>query len=89
MSDWMIPDHVPSELVHDFEIWKLPAQFDNPQDHCLTLRDAAVPPIFYTPRNGGHWMLHRFDDTIEGYRDTDFFTNFPTASPPATVRRIC
>jgi len=76
-----VPDHVPPELVHDFDIWKLPTQFDNPHDFWMTLRDDRVPRIFYTPRNGGHWVLHHYDDTLEGYRDTGFFTNYPNGVP--------
>ena len=81
MPNITIPDHVPPELVHDFDIWKMPAKFTNPHDYWLTLRDTEVPRIFYTPRHGGHWMLHHFEDTLEGYRDTDFFTNFPNGIP--------
>jgi cytochrome P450 len=81
MPNAAIPDHVPPALVYDFDIWKMPAHFSNPHDYWLTLRDAKVPRIFYTPHHGGHWMLHHFDDTLEGYRDTDFFTNFPNGIP--------
>jgi cytochrome P450 len=76
-----IPSHVPPELVYDFDIWKMPAQFDNPHDFWLTLRQPGVPRIFYTPHNGGHWVLHHYADTLEGYRDTDFFTNYPNGVP--------
>ncbi len=76
-----IPAHVPSELVFDFDIWNLPGQYENPHDFWMTLRQPGVPRIFYTPRNGGHWMLHRYEDTLEGYRDTEFFTNYPNGIP--------
>ncbi len=81
MTDLFVPDHVPPELVYDFDIWNMAPGVVNPHDHCITLRKEGVPRIFYTPRNGGHWMLHHFDDTLEGYRDTDFFTNFPNGIP--------
>lgn len=76
-----IPDHVPPELVYDFDIWKLPPGCDDPIAYWLTVRDNGAPRIFYTPRNDGHWVLHHFDDTLEGYRETGLFTNYPNGIP--------
>ena len=76
-----VPAHVPPELVYDFDIWKMPAEFSTPIDYFKTIQTRSAPPIFYTPRNGGHWVLHKYHDTLEGYRDTDLFTNFPNGIP--------
>lgn len=67
--------------MYDFDIWRLPDGVNSPHDQWFTLRQPGVPRIFYTPRNGGHWVLHHYDDTLEGYRDTDFFTNYPNGIP--------
>jgi cytochrome P450 len=79
MSD--VPAHVPSDLLFDFDMWNMPSHVVDPMAHWMTVRDRGAPPIFYTPRNGGHWIVHRFNETLEGYRDTDFFTNYPNGIP--------
>ena len=76
-----IPDHVPPGLVFDFDIWNMPSEFTSPIDYWLSAERRGAPPIFYTPRNDGHWVLHRFQDTLEGYRETDLFTNYPNGIP--------
>ena len=55
------PAHVPDHLVFDFDIFHDERIKDDVQLGYMSLhRDA--PDIFWTPRNGGHWMATRFDD---------------------------
>lgn len=57
----IIPPHVPSALVRDFDF--LQAEQDGDRDlyeWWAELHDG--PDIFYTPRHGGHWVLTRHDD---------------------------
>lgn len=76
-----VPEHVAPSLVYDFDIWNMSPECSSPLHHWNTLREHDAPRIFYTPRNGGHWVLHHFEDTLEGYRDTAFFTNYPNGIP--------
>ena len=76
-----IPEHVPPELVFDFDIWAMPPEFASPIDYYKTVQSRGAPRIFYTPHNDGHWVLHKFDDTLEGYRETGLFTNYPNGIP--------
>lgn len=49
------PDHVPAGLVRDFDIFQLPGPQSDPHQALLAVQRAA-PEIFWTPRNGGHWV---------------------------------
>lgn len=69
-----VPDHVSPEQVFDFDIF-----FDEE-----LVRDAhsgykrlhgAAPDIFFTPRNGGHWIVTRYDDQMQILRDVEHFSN--------------
>ena len=46
----------------------------NPHDRLLELVHDA-PKIFWTPRNGGHWMFLGHDAVADAARDTDSFSN--------------
>lgn len=55
-----IPDHVRPEQVFEFDIYADPRITDDVQgSYAETLRDA--PDVFWTPLNGGHWMVQRYD----------------------------
>jgi cytochrome P450 len=50
-----IPRHIPSALIVDFDAFDS-AQFgDDPHSRLAWLHDK--PDVFYTPRNGGHWVV--------------------------------
>ena len=49
------PDHVPAELMVDFDFFEIPQGVSDPAEIWHGLVRRGVPPIFYTPRNGGHW----------------------------------
>ena len=55
------PAHVPEELVVDFDVFSLACDDGDVQKAWYELvRD--TPDIFWTPRNGGHWVATRADD---------------------------
>ncbi len=70
------PDHVPANLVHDFDLLTDPALTIDPHGRYERLM-AEAPPIFWTPRNGGHWMLNRFELTFDAARDWETFSSQP------------
>lgn len=53
-----VPAHVPAALVFDFDFYDPPAVKDDVHLAWHRLHDIA-PDIFWTPRNGGHWVATR------------------------------
>lgn len=76
-----IPAHVPPALVFDWDFWKLPTPTTEPFSHFTDLPAKGAPPIFYTPRNGGHWVFCTYDLVYEGYSNWQLFSNYPTGIP--------
>ena len=74
-----IPDHVPAELVYDFDF--ISPRVDDPIEFWKELDRKKVPEIFFTPHNGGHWTMRRIADVRAVMRDPERFTNFPTGLP--------
>lgn len=75
-------DHVAPELVRDFDIFALPPGVEDPIAHWATLVGDDTPPIFYTPCNGGHWVLLDYEHIREAYRDHARFSTYQTPVPP-------
>ena len=84
MSDpnWVVPEHVPEELVVDFDLFGVPEDLKDPIDKWHDLVKAGVPSIFWSPRNGGHWTFLRYDNIRDGYRNYEVFSNRHTPIPP-------
>jgi len=59
-----VPAHVPRELVHDFDFFDPPGWEDDVQLAWKQLHEVA-PDVFWTPRNGGHWIATRGEDIRE------------------------
>lgn len=68
------PDHIPTELVYDFDMYRDPALLADPHQRVLDLHQQAAP-IFWTPRNGGHWVLLGHQANFEAARDVESFSN--------------
>ena len=76
------PDHIPSELVLDFDFFDVPADVSDPVQIWHGLVRRGAPPIFYTPRNGGHWVFLRYSDIAEAYRNHEMFSTHKAQIPP-------
>lgn len=76
------PDHVPPELMFDFDFYAMPEDLSDPVQLWHGLVRQGVPPIFYTPRNGGHWVFLRYADIVEGYRNHEIFSTHKAQVPP-------
>lgn len=72
-----IPDHVPGHLVFDFDIYGAPELRRDPYGTMVAMRGKGMPPIFYTPRNGGHWVVAGAVEALEMIRDIERFSNDP------------
>ncbi len=56
------PAHVPESALFDFDIFHDPELLQDPHRRALSLLQSA-PPLFWSPRNGGHWIALRHADT--------------------------
>ncbi|TAL04312.1 MAG: cytochrome P450, partial [Rhodospirillaceae bacterium] len=68
------PAHVPDSVVYDFDMFYDPAYVANPHERLLDLHKKA-PPVFWTPRQGGHWMLISHAANFKASRDWESFSN--------------
>lgn len=68
-----LPAHVPAELVFDFDIYADPRVTDDVQGS-YAAAIANAPDIFWTPRNGGHWMVRRQAAISEIVKDPEHFS---------------
>ena len=80
-----LPDHVPPELVCDIDYFAMPGSDADPHAPWINARD-QMPPVFYTPANGGHWVVTRFDELRDVLKDYERFTSFPPSIPASLVQ---
>ena len=62
------PDHVPAELVRDFNFYDIPGSAEDVQAAYAAVQ-VANPDIFWTPHNGGHGVATRGTDILAMQRD--------------------
>ena len=68
------PDHITDAVFYDFDMFADPAYLANPHARILDMHKSA-PPIFWTPRNGGHWMFVSHSANFEASRDVEKFSS--------------
>ena len=77
------PPHVPPGLVVDFDYFH-PEGLEETGDVYAALKPLHDrPDIFWTPRNGGHWMLTSHAANFNASRDTESFSSEFT--PPERI----
>ncbi len=56
-----VPAHVPSARIFDFDLYSLSddPRLRNGVQEGLTFLHREAPDVFYTPANGGHWVITR------------------------------
>ncbi len=73
---------VPADLVVDFDVYD-PALAAPVDVFNKKLRDiAAVGPVVYSPRYGGHWIVTRYQEITEVLRDAARFSSYPNNLVP-------
>jgi len=77
MQQQSIPDHVPTGLVYDFDYVNAPVGCVHPQYEQSRKLKQEAPEIFFTPRNGGHWVVRRAADAVEMFRRPEDFSSAP------------
>jgi cytochrome P450 len=73
------PAHVPDALVYDFDAYRDPGLLADPASRIERMVREA-PPVFWTPRAGGAWVIQGYEELFNAYRDTEVFTS-TMASP--------
>lgn len=68
------PNHVAAEAVYDFDMFNDPALLENPHERIREILREA-PPVFWTPANGGHWVVTGFAENYAASRDTETFSS--------------
>ena len=68
-----IPDHVPADLVFDFDIYADP-RIDSDVQGSYQRAIGDAPDIFWSPANGGHWMVQRMDAIAAIATDPEHFS---------------
>ena len=68
------PAHVPNSLVYEFDYNKDPAYWKDPPARAADLVKNA-PPIFWTPYNGGHWIVLAHAAVSDAMRDYATFSS--------------
>lgn len=68
------PSHVPDALVVDFDMYDFAGGAAGPQAALREIQ-TTCPDIFWTPRNGGHWVATRADDIEAMLRDPVRFSS--------------
>ncbi|MEO6248244.1 MAG: cytochrome P450 [Sphingomicrobium sp.] len=68
------PDHVPDALVYDFDVHADPALLVDPHARLSNMVRTA-PPVFWTPRNGGGWVILTHAANYAASRDTESFSS--------------
>jgi len=77
------PDHVPSERVIDFDVYR-ESEIVSGDPHTAVARVvASAPPVFWTPFNGGHWVLAGYPELFEAVRNPEVFSSRRGGIPPA------
>ena len=69
-----VPAHVPPSLVYDFDLFLDPGILTDPHTRILEII-ANAPPVFWTPRQGGHWVLLSHAANFEASRDWEAFSS--------------
>jgi cytochrome P450 len=68
------PPHVPSELVVDFDFNSIAGATEDIHAAYVAVMNSS-PDIFWTPRNGGHWVITRAEDILAVLSDATRFSN--------------
>jgi cytochrome P450 len=68
------PAHIPDRLVYDYDAYRDPELLADPFKRIARMVKEA-PPVFWTPRNGGQWVIQGYEELFKAYRDPDTFSS--------------
>jgi cytochrome P450 len=75
-------DHVPPHLRVDFDIYYPLLVTPNGRVHQQIAELAAIGPLVYSERYGGHWIVTRYKEIHDVLRDPVTFSSFPNNLVP-------
>ena len=78
-----LPDHIPRALVRDVDTYNLPGSHEDQFLAMKKLQDEC-PDIFWTPQNGGHWIVTRGEDLYSMFANVDMLSNRRITIPETT-----
>lgn len=78
-ASYRVPAHVPGDLVVDFDGYR-PMKGETYYHEPYARLQQKAPDIFWSPYNGGHWVLTRRDYLAEVFADPTRFTSSQGAS---------
>lgn len=83
------PDHVADAAVYDFDFFLDAALLADPHERVREILREA-PPVFWTPHNGGHWVVMGHKENFEASRDTATFSSelFPRDQVAALLAHL-
>ncbi len=76
----VLPPHIPADRVLDFDLYRDPRVLANPLDFFAGLLKTA-PEFFWTPRNGGHWVVMGHDAVDEAFHNYELFGSMQHGIP--------
>ncbi len=68
------PAHIPAEAEFDIDLFRDPGFFDDPHTRVLELAQTG-PPVFWTPRNGGNWVVLGYEHAQTVFRTPELFSS--------------
>ncbi|EJW21677.1 cytochrome P450 [alpha proteobacterium IMCC14465] len=72
---------VPANLISDFDLVADPEMMRNPQQRMMDVLVNDERDIFYTPHNGGHWIVTNYEMGHEILSNPELFGSFPIGVP--------
>jgi cytochrome P450 len=76
------PEHVAHASVYDFDMYFETRYLTDPFARAAQILEQAPSP-FWTPRNGGHWVITRYEAIAKAARDWEHFSSM--LEPPSVV----
>lgn len=76
-----VPAHVPAELVREINVFDVQSLHEDLHLGWKRVQDEN-PPIFFTPLNGGHWVMTRADHIERLFQDPETFISQGAYVPP-------
>ena len=83
-----VPAHVPAHLVFDFDVYNAAAPDEDFHLALKRLHRPDVPEVFWTPRQGGHWVLTRGEDIYKVFADHEYFSSHALTVPKSTLPAV-
>ena len=74
-----VPDHVPTGLVVDVDIYNIPGGSEEPQGFWRIFQGRG--PLVWSAYNGGHWIAAEGKAVFRFFRDLDHFSSSAVAIP--------